>query len=101
MADKKPRFDWPHTMFSLLRAAGVELFCYVPDAGNDRLISLATNDNKTRTVLLTTEEEGLAIWTRAIMFSCFHVFHCLTLTRFFKVYLSFLQIVSRFVNKKT
>ena len=69
MADKKSRSEWPRTMFSLLRDAGVELFCYVPDAGNDRLISLAKNDNKTRTVLLTTEEEGLAICAGADLVS--------------------------------
>ena len=61
MANDTPNTDWSSTVFSLLRDAGVELFCYVPDAGNDRLISLAEKDNKTRTILLTTEEEGLAI----------------------------------------
>ena len=48
MADKNSRSEWPRTMFSLLRDAGVELFCHVPDAGNDRLISLAKNDHSAR-----------------------------------------------------
>ena len=69
MVDKKSCLEWSQTMFSLLRDAGIELFCYVPDAGNDRLISLAENDNKTRTVLLTTEEEGLAICAGADLVS--------------------------------
>ena len=53
--------EWSGVMFSILRDAGVKLFCYVPDRGNDRLISLAETDNKARAILLTTEEEGLAI----------------------------------------
>ena len=69
MADDSPYWEWSGTMFSLLRDAGVDLFCYVPDAGNYQLISLAEKDNKTRTVLLTTEEEGLAICAGADLVS--------------------------------
>jgi len=53
--------DWPATMFRLLQDSGVELFAYVPDAGNKRLIECADASNETRSVLLTTEEEGLAV----------------------------------------
>ena len=27
--------EWPGVMFSILRDAGVKLFCYVPDRGNE------------------------------------------------------------------
>ena len=53
--------DWPATMFRLMADSGVDLFAYVPDAGNKRLIECADASNEARTVLLTTEEEGLAI----------------------------------------
>mgnify|MGYP001962611232 CR=1 FL=1 len=61
--------EWSGVMFSILRDAGVKLFCYVPDRGNDRLISLAETDNKARAILLTTEEEGLAICAGADLVS--------------------------------
>ena len=45
----------------MLKDAGVDLFTYIPDAGNARLAELADEDNETRLVLLTTEEEGVAM----------------------------------------
>lgn len=48
-------------MFEILRQSGVNLFAHVPDAGNDRLIALADASNETRTLLLTSEEEGVAV----------------------------------------
>jgi len=53
--------EWSAELFTLLRDAGVDLFTHVPDAGNDRLIGLAEESNDTRVVLLTSEEEGVAI----------------------------------------
>ena len=53
--------DWSATMFRLMADSGIDLFAYVPDAGNKRLIECADASNETRTVLLTTEEEGVAI----------------------------------------
>lgn len=52
---------WPTQLFDQLVEAEVTLFAYVPDAGNRRLIELADAHNRTRSVLLTTEEEGVAI----------------------------------------
>jgi len=51
---------WSHRLFSLLLEHDVELFAYVPDAGNARLIDLAQQHARTRAILLTTEEEGVA-----------------------------------------
>lgn len=52
---------WSRQLFDQLREAGVKLFAYVPDAGNKALIDFADADNETRSVLLTTEEEGVGI----------------------------------------
>ena len=53
--------DWSKQLFDDLIEEGVTLFSYVPDAGNRRLIELADDRNDIITVLLTTEEEGVAI----------------------------------------
>ena len=53
--------DWPKQIFDLLVDAGVSLFAYVPDAGNKAIIDMADAHNETRIVLLSTEEEGVAI----------------------------------------
>ncbi len=57
--DKKD--DWSARLFDQLVEAGVTLMCYVPDSGNARLVALAEAHNEVRQVLLTTEEEGVAI----------------------------------------
>jgi sulfopyruvate decarboxylase alpha subunit len=61
MTDEDPHAEWSGAMFEVLRDAGVTLFAHVPDAGNDRLIAVADAHDDTRTLLLTTEEEGVAI----------------------------------------
>ncbi|NKB55795.1 MAG: phosphonopyruvate decarboxylase [Alphaproteobacteria bacterium] len=53
--------DWSATLFRQMLDAGVDLFAYVPDAGNKRLIEHVDASNETRSVLLTTEEEGIAV----------------------------------------
>ena len=53
--------DWSKQLFDELVAAGVTLFPYVPDAGNKRLIEYAQEHNGVRPILLTTEEEGVAV----------------------------------------
>ncbi len=55
------RQSWSTRLFDQLVEAGVTLFAYVPDAGNKRLIELADAEFRTRAVLLTSEEEGVAI----------------------------------------
>jgi len=56
---------WPDLVFARFLDAGVTLFAYVPDAGNKRLIELAearaASRGDVRTVLLSTEEEGVAL----------------------------------------
>lgn len=52
---------WSRDLFARLVDAGVSLFAYVPDAGNAALIRLAEAHNRTRSVLLTSEEEGVGL----------------------------------------
>ena len=52
---------WSKQIFNQLVEAGITLFAYIPDFGNDNIIKLAEEHNKTRTILLTSEEEGVGI----------------------------------------
>lgn len=61
MTSDHPHAEWSKAMFEILHDSGVNLFVHVPDAGNDRLIAMADASNETRTLLLTTEEEGVAV----------------------------------------
>jgi sulfopyruvate decarboxylase alpha subunit len=53
--------DWPDRLFACLKRAGVRQVGYVPDAAHSRLIERCRADAQIRDVLLTTEEEGVAL----------------------------------------
>jgi sulfopyruvate decarboxylase alpha subunit len=53
--------DWPTEVHHELSAAGVRIVGYVPDAGHKRLIELCQADAGMRTVVLTSEEEGIGL----------------------------------------
>ena len=53
--------DWPEEIHRELRAAGVRLVGYVPDAGHKRLIELCRADRAMRAVVLSTEEDGIGL----------------------------------------
>src|SRR3954471_21090794 len=53
--------DWPAEIHRELKAAGVTIVGYVPDAGHKRLIELCQADKSMRAVVLTTEEEGIGL----------------------------------------
>jgi sulfopyruvate decarboxylase alpha subunit len=55
------RENWSRRIFDRLADAGVTLFPYVPDFGNDQIVKLAEADNRTTTVLLSSEQEGVAL----------------------------------------
>lgn len=57
---KKPT-DWPLAIHKVLATNGIRQVSYVPDAGHKRLIELCQADKAMRTVVLTTEEEGLGL----------------------------------------
>ncbi len=53
--------SWQDGVYEALRAGGVDLFAYVPDAGHARAIRRAHADPDVEAVVLTTEEEGVAL----------------------------------------
>ena len=52
---------WPDRLFATLKRAGVRQVGYVPDAGHARLIERCRADPDIRDVVLTTDEEGVAL----------------------------------------
>jgi sulfopyruvate decarboxylase alpha subunit len=52
---------WARTLYDALIEADVRQVSYVPDAGHARLIELVRETPAIRTVVLTTEEEGVAL----------------------------------------
>ena len=56
-----PPSDWPAQVHRELDATGVRVVGYVPDAGHKRLIELCQADKTMRSVVLTTEEEGIGL----------------------------------------
>ncbi|MBO0692452.1 MAG: hypothetical protein J2P58_06115 [Acidimicrobiaceae bacterium] len=53
--------EWPDLAYSLLRRRGTTLFCFVPDAGHQRLIERAEADPEVTALVLSREDEGVAI----------------------------------------
>ena len=64
-APQSAGIDWPLEVHAALKAAGISMVSYVPDAGHKRLIELCQADSGMRSVVLTTEEEGLGLATGA------------------------------------
>src|SRR5262252_153459 len=52
---------WPEAIHRELTAAKIRLVGYVPDGGHKRLIELCQADSSMRTVVLSTEEEGIGL----------------------------------------
>jgi sulfopyruvate decarboxylase alpha subunit len=52
---------WQERAWQALKAGGVRFVAYVPDAGHAHLIRRAQEDPEVRDIVLTTEEEGVAI----------------------------------------
>jgi sulfopyruvate decarboxylase alpha subunit len=53
--------DWPDRIFEVLKRARIGQVGYVPDAGHARLIERCRADGIIRDIVLTTEEEGVAL----------------------------------------
>ena len=62
MAVKKrgKSWHWSQDVHRLFKEIGIEQVAYVPDGGTARLIELCDADKSMRSVVLTTEEEGVA-----------------------------------------
>ncbi len=52
---------WAPIIFDALKRADVRQVSYVPDAGHARLIRMCSTDKDMNTIVLTTEEEGIAV----------------------------------------
>ncbi|HET7880956.1 MAG TPA: hypothetical protein VFL55_08725 [Acetobacteraceae bacterium] len=52
---------WQAQVYAALKAANIRQLAYVPDAGHAQLIEAAHADAAMRAVVLTTEEEGIAL----------------------------------------
>ena len=53
--------QWPDQLFETIKRGGVRQVGYVPDAGHARLIDRCRGDADIHDVVLTTEEEGIAL----------------------------------------
>src|SRR6266536_1751569 len=61
MTQAPPEIDWQQDVFDVLKEGGVSQIAYVPDAGHATSIRAAQADPDIRAVVLTTEEEGVAL----------------------------------------
>ena len=52
---------WQDGVYDALKAAGIGIVSYVPDAGHARTIERAIDDAEMEAIVLTTEEEGVAL----------------------------------------
>ena len=57
--------DWQQAVFNVLKKGGVRQIAYVPDAGHAHVIRSAIADPEIEDVVLTTEEEGVALCSGA------------------------------------
>ena len=56
-----PSSSWQMQVYAALKTARVTQLAYVPDAGHAHLIEAAHADPDMRAIVLTTEEEGIAL----------------------------------------
>jgi len=56
-----PAPSWQEAIFKVLKEGGTRQIAYVPDAGHSHLIKSAIADPDIADVVLTTEEEGVAL----------------------------------------
>lgn len=56
---------WQEDIYKALKSASIQQVCYVPDAGHAHVIRRVHADPDMRAVVLTTEEEGVALTSGA------------------------------------
>ena len=61
MNDSSAPPAWQAAIFKVLKDGGVDQIAYVPDAGHSHVIRSAIADPQIQDVVLTTEEEGVAL----------------------------------------
>lgn len=52
---------WQESVFRVLKKAGIRQVAYVPDAGHAHTIQRCKDDPEVRDIVLTSEEEGVAV----------------------------------------
>jgi sulfopyruvate decarboxylase alpha subunit len=57
----EPAAIWPEQIFAILQRFDVRQVPYVPDAGHSQLIERVLGSSSMRGIVLTTEEEGVAL----------------------------------------
>ena len=60
MNDTAPK-AWQEEIFGVLKGSGVKQVAWVPDAGHAHVITRVLGDPEMRGIVLTTEEEGVAL----------------------------------------
>jgi sulfopyruvate decarboxylase alpha subunit len=53
--------NWAHDIYEIFRAQDISIVSYVPDTGHSNLINLCEADREMRSVVLSSEEEGVAL----------------------------------------
>ena len=62
MADPQ-KHDWSSDVYAAMQARAISTVCTIPDGGLTRLLRTCQDDDGTRVITLTTEEEGIGIVT--------------------------------------
>ena len=57
--NSQPSDNWQDQIFPILKSVNIKHIVYVPDAGHSVAIEAANADSSIKSVVLTTEEEGL------------------------------------------
>ena len=61
MSEEVNSGNWSQDTYRVLKQAGIRQVAYVPDSGHSELIKACHADRQMKTVVLTTEEEGVAM----------------------------------------
>lgn len=64
-ATTDPGPAWQRSIFKVLKEGGIRQVAYVPDAGHSHVIRSAIADPEIEEIVLTTEEEGVALTSGA------------------------------------
>ena len=61
MSEEQPTNPWQESIYQVLKSGGIKQASYVPDAGHAHVIRRIHADPEMRGIVLTTEEEGVAV----------------------------------------
>jgi sulfopyruvate decarboxylase alpha subunit len=61
MSEEQPTNPWQESIYQVLKSGGIKQVSYVPDAGHAHVIRRIHADPEMRGIVLTTEEEGVAV----------------------------------------